>query len=122
MEFTVESISLIIQSAFQRFKDLYLKSWGDPGTSHAGKIPIPVDPSHRWIPCISMSVSSKLIVRNLDGANDIEITWNDSDQYGLQIDHGDKATLDDMVGTAYLRCVDPTKTATVNYLAVGVRS
>lgn len=118
---TIESIQTIIESAAARFREMYMKSWGEAGSSASGRFTLPIDAQHKWIPAISMSVSSKLVIKNLDGANSIEITWNDTMQYGFPIDAGDEITLDDMVGTLYMRPYNPAVAVIVAYMSIGVR-
>ena len=117
---------MIIQEFFanllQRWKDLYLQPFQDPAASGSGDAVLPVDSQNKWQVIIQMSVASKLCIQVQTGGNEVQITWNPNAAIGWRIAAGDGEILDNVSGIVYAKVTDPTKSATINYKFIGLKT
>lgn len=105
----------------QRFTDYFYKSFGEESNSQSGNLPLPVDAQSNWNVVLTMSKPCKLVLKNSDPANDLEITWNKAMLSGFVMEAGDILTLDDVEGTLYARCYTPALDSIINFLAIALK-
>jgi hypothetical protein len=100
-------------------KNLFLRSFGDSEDSHGYDFTVPAGLD--WIAVCECSNPCKLVLQNLDSANDLYITFNRADPQGGRLIHGDVLTLDDISGVLYAKSVVSTNAIPLNVNMIALR-
>ncbi len=101
-------------------KSLFMSGFGDSVDSGGGDFAVPA--SLEWIQLFSIATPAVLLLRTLDIPTGVEskeifITFNNkAPGTGFRMPADSILTFDDVIGTLYVRPVDPTETVNINYL------
>ena len=108
----------ILANFCERLRDLFYRGFGDRNGSTSKDFIVPTGTA--WVNALVMSTPSKLIIRNLSVADEVQFSFNPLDLVGSKLMVNSAIVLDDMVGVLYLKMVDSTKTANVNLSAIAL--
>lgn len=115
-----DTMEEIFQWLCGALKDLFFKGFGDYRDTQGGDVTCPA--SSEWQVLVSMNKPCTLYIRNLDASNEVMITWNRDNSIGAKIKADKAIVLDNVTGLVYVRTVNSTLTASVNYLAIALKT